>query len=899
MEATSSFSSAGSSSNFSHSYSTPSLGHDYQGDELQQLPAPPPPPCHAADDEQELHEGADCGIVQIPASPAAPPTSSSLQVYDLVVAGGGLAGLVAAYRFLQRRETGTVLILDMSKERLGGRILSDENGVDLGPAWIWPRHQPRITALLREVLPSDFQSSLIVPQAGGFSGEVRLRGGVAVLAQALQKELTTSPLYKDRVHIEFGQQLTELIDDAVCGHVVVGVNHADTVAVLKAKHEADLAAREMHSLTTSTSSPSTLGFGGGGSLGLGLAAGSCQLYTNSNYSPSMSPFSSASSAPSSCFEIDLYHGGVTTTLTASSALPPMQLGAADGGVVLSSLQLQQAPPPPPPQHHHNLMHAAAGPNPNIPIQAGGPRLHQHQLLSGAAGAPPGGANPTAKKGKNKRRSRKERVYFPTQTRFFGKQVVLAFPPKKVLSEVRFSCGNSAALAAAPGQAAAQLQEQQMIAGSEKIVKKSGTATEFYVAESSEEEPASGIQCQEREQQVVEVTTTSTSSSTGAAGKKRNDSLTPHVPQLPPSYPSYLHGSLRRRMGSQSIWMAGAGKLVLYYRERWWAPHAATRLRLAPTQDYGAFQVYDAGEVQVPNLDAKQQLQMTAPIEDEDDDNADTAGAGGGASCGNVGRENKTCSTTTLYALSFFVSTTAGATSNGKLPLGGGVAAPASSGGPGSSRFFPKQTVTGPMMAQRVSEQLSDPTTPFSIGIEVSSNYAMATFKDWHRDAAVQVPGRDASGLPVTPKPIKGLNERVPGRRIWFGNSEASDNWTGMLEGAVLAAENAVGAVAEGLDEQEQAEQDDEQDAVIIPGSSSTSCEIPPSAAEQEEDGEKVDQGYSDVAADEVAGMRPLFTSCPPCVEEEGRYAEEDEMSGDAGVEAMTPKSWVDERWRGG
>eukprot|EP00392_Amoebophrya_sp_AT5.2_P000134 g134.t1 len=527
-------------------------------------------------------------------------------------------------------ETGTVLILDMSKERLGGRILSDENGVDLGPAWIWPRHQPRITALLREVLPSDFQSSLIVPQAGGFSGEVRLRGGVAVLAQALQKELTTSPLYKDRVHIYIDQksQLTELIDDAVCGHVVVGVNHADTVAVLKAKHEADLAAREMHSLTTSTSSPSTLGFGGGGSLGLGLAAGSCQLYTNSNYSPSMSPFSSASSAPSSCFEIDLYHGGVTTTLTASSALPPMQLGAADG----------------------------------------------------------------------------------------------------------------------------------------------------------------------------------------AAGKKRNDSLTPHVPQLPPSYPSYLHGSLRRRMGSQSIWMAGAGKLVLYYRERWWAPHAATRLRLAPTQDYGAFQVYDAGEVQVPNLDAKQQLQMTAPIEDEDDDNADTAGAGGGASCGNVGRENKTCSTTTLYALSFFVSTTAGATSNGKLPLGGGVAAPASSGGPGSSRFFPKQTVTGPMMAQRVSEQLSDPTTPFSIGIEVSSNYAMATFKDWHRDAAVQVPGRDASGLPVTPKPIKGLNERVPGRRIWFGNSEASDNWTGMLEGAVLAAENAVGAVAEGLDEQEQAEQDDEQDA---------------------------------------------------------------------------------------
>jgi len=47
-------------------------------------------------------------------------------------------------------------------------------------------------------------------------------------------------------------------------------------------------------------------------------------------------------------------------------------------------------------------------------------------------------------------------------------------------------------------------------------------------------------------------------------------------------------------------------------------------------------------------------------------------------------------------------------------------------------------------------------------------------------------GNDAEPFPIHPQPIFGINDdTVKERRIWFGGSEASEDWTGMIEGAVM------------------------------------------------------------------------------------------------------------------
>ena len=74
---------------------------------------------------------------------------------DIAIVGGGLAGLSAA-RVLQAH--GADFVLLEARERLGGRILTvDERGTpavdgfDLGPSWFWPRLQPAIGDLVKDL----------------------------------------------------------------------------------------------------------------------------------------------------------------------------------------------------------------------------------------------------------------------------------------------------------------------------------------------------------------------------------------------------------------------------------------------------------------------------------------------------------------------------------------------------------------------------------------------------------------------------------------------------------------------------------------------------------------------------------------------------------------------------
>jgi monoamine oxidase len=134
---------------------------------------------------------------------------------EVIIVGGGLAGLYAAYRLEQQH---IPYLLIEAKSKLGGRILGAENKItsghffDLGPTWVFPHHH-KVRHLVKQLGLSLFEhyakgdvlyqtSDNQLPQRVKGAGELNLfkiKGGCQTLISALKDALDQNNILLDHV----------------------------------------------------------------------------------------------------------------------------------------------------------------------------------------------------------------------------------------------------------------------------------------------------------------------------------------------------------------------------------------------------------------------------------------------------------------------------------------------------------------------------------------------------------------------------------------------------------------------------------------------------------------------------------------------------------------------------
>ena len=121
------------------------------------------------------------------AAPMPTPENNRNDFYDVAIVGGGLSGLCVARGLAQRGLT--YVVLEASDERFGGRLRNTRvNEIDLGAAWIWPKHgQHRVARLLDDLGIATF------PQPGD-PGNTRVVGGTAALISGILQGLDSERL---------------------------------------------------------------------------------------------------------------------------------------------------------------------------------------------------------------------------------------------------------------------------------------------------------------------------------------------------------------------------------------------------------------------------------------------------------------------------------------------------------------------------------------------------------------------------------------------------------------------------------------------------------------------------------------------------------------------------------
>lgn len=107
----------------------------------------------------------------------------SATIFDVIIIGGGLSGLVVGNGLVGHSKFKHWKILEGS-DRLGGRLVnvSPTIPIDMGGAWIWPDHQPHIRDLVEKLNLKTFYQP-------DDSSSIRIEGGAVRIVEKLTEQI--------------------------------------------------------------------------------------------------------------------------------------------------------------------------------------------------------------------------------------------------------------------------------------------------------------------------------------------------------------------------------------------------------------------------------------------------------------------------------------------------------------------------------------------------------------------------------------------------------------------------------------------------------------------------------------------------------------------------------------